>query len=81
MYLKNSQPGRDLPIPPIPVTETRKALRSSALAWKSSFNMRSSRSRPTNGASKPSALSAPRPPETTRSARHTGTSPVLPLTS
>src|SRR5919198_1560512 len=81
MYLKNSQPRRDLPIPPIPVTETRYALPSSAEAWNSSFNRRSSRSRPTNGASNPSAFNAPRPPETTRSARHTGTNPVLPFTS
>ena len=55
----------------MPVTETRWARRSSALAWKRSLIWRSSRSRPTNGASRPAPLSVPcrpdvdaeRPPE------------------
>ena len=52
-------PSRDLPIPAMPVTETRCALRSSAQAWNRSFICRSSRSRPTNGASSPCDLSEP----------------------
>ena len=60
MYLKNSHTSRDLPIPAIPVTDTRCARLSSAQAWNSSLIWRSSRSRPTNGASSPSDLSAPR---------------------
>ena len=42
---------------------------------------RSSRSRPTNGASRPADLSAPARPETTRTALHSGVSPCLPLSS
>ncbi len=41
-------------------------------AWKSSLIERSSRSRPTNGASSPADLSAPPRPATTRSARQSG---------
>ena len=40
-------------MPAMPVTETRCALRSSAEAWNSSLTSRSSRSRPTKGASRP----------------------------
>ena len=56
MYLKNSQPSRDLPMPAMPMTETSCARCSSAEAWKSSFTSRSSRSRPTNGGSRPADL-------------------------
>ena len=63
----------------MPVTETRWARRSSAEAWNRSLIWRSSRSRPTNGASSPSDLSAPRAPETTRTARHSRMRPVLAL--
>ncbi len=72
MYLKNSQASRLFPMPAIPVTETRCALPSSAQPWKRSLISRSSRSRPTKGASSPCDLSAPRAPETTRSARYSG---------
>ena len=60
MYFSNSQASRDLPIPAMPMTSTSCARRSSAEAWKSSFTSRSSRSRPTNGASRPAERSAPR---------------------
>ena len=71
MYLKNSQERRDLPVPATAITETRWAFDSPADAWKSSLITRSSRSRPTNGASRPVERSAPpraaddphRPPE------------------
>ena len=53
MYFSNSQASRDLPMPATPTTETSWAVRSSATAWKSSLTRRSSRSRPTNGASRP----------------------------
>ena len=56
MYFSNSQARRDLPMPAMPITETRCALPSSALAWKSSLTSRSSRSRPTNGGSRPADL-------------------------
>ena len=55
--------------------------RSSAQAWKRSLIWRSSRSRPTNGASSPSDLSAPRAPDTTLTACHTLCRPTLPLSS
>ena len=64
-----------------PLAIVDEAVRRSAEAWKSSLSRRSSRSRPTNGASNPSPLSAPRAPDTTRSARQSGTSPVLPGSS
>ena len=60
MYFSNSHASRDLPIPAIPTTETRCAFFSSAPAWKSSLTRRSSRSRPTNGGSRPVDFSAPR---------------------
>ena len=66
-------------MPAMPVTETRCAFRSSAQAWKSSLICRSSRSRPTNGASSPCDLSEPRRPETTRRARQSGVRPLLAL--
>ena len=81
MYLKNSQPRRDLPTPAMPTTETSCALPSSAQAWKSSFTKRSSRSRPTNGGSSPADLRAPPTPAVTRSARQSGTGSDLPLSS
>ena len=68
-------------MPAMPVSETRCALRSSAEEWKRSLIWRSSRSRPTNGASRPCDFSEPRRPETTRCARQSGVSPSLPLSS
>src|SRR2546425_405822 len=79
MYFSNSQERRDLPIPATPITETRWALRSSDEVWKSSLIERSSRSRPTKGASRPECRSAPPREATTRRARHSGTGPRLPL--
>ena len=66
MYLKNSHERRDLPVPATAITETRCAFDSSAEAWKSSLITRSSRSRPTNGASSPVERSAPPRPPITR---------------
>ena len=65
----------------MPVTDRRRALPSSAQAWKRSLIVRSSRSRPTNGASRPCDFSDPRRPDTMRSARHNGVSPSLPFSS
>ena len=59
-------------MPAMPVTDSRRALLSSADAWKRSLIWRSSRARPTKGASSPWDLSEPRRPDTTRSARHSG---------
>ena len=56
-------------------------MRSSAQAWKRSLIWRSSRSRPTNGASSPCDFSEPRSPETTRCARQSGVGPSLPFSS
>jgi hypothetical protein len=54
---------------------------SSADAWRSSLISRNSRSRPTNGASRPLAFSAPARPAVTRSAWNNGIASVLPLSS
>ena len=62
MYFSNSHDSRDLPMPAMPVTETSCAFRSSAEPWNSSLTSRSSRSRPTNGASSAVDRSAPRAP-------------------
>ena len=59
MYLKNSHDSRDLPIPATPITETSCAFASPAEAWNSSLTSRSSRSRPTNGGSRPAERFAP----------------------
>ena len=53
--------------------------RSSAGAWKSSLTSRSSRSRPTNGGSRPVDFSAPPRAATTRSARQSGNGSALAL--
>ena len=66
-------------MPAWPVTEIRRARRSRAVAWKKSFSSRSSSSRPTNGASRPSARPCPPRFATTRRARQAGTGAVLPL--
>ena len=79
MYFSNSQASRDFPMPPIPTTETRLPRRSSAEAWKSSLTSRSSRSRPTNGGSRPADFEMPPRSPTTRTARHSGTGSVFPL--
>ena len=81
MYLKNSHESRDLPVPATPITETRWPCDSPAEAWKSSLITRSSRSRPTNGASRPAERCAPPMPPITRTARHSGTGSTLPLSS
>ena len=60
MYFSNSQASRDLPIPAIPMIETSCARCSSTEAWNSSFTSLSSRSRPTNGASRPVERIEPR---------------------
>ena len=59
----------------------RCALLSSAEAWKSSLIIRSSRSRPTKGASSPEVRRAPSEPATTRTARHRCTGSALPFIS
>ena len=81
MYFSNSHASRDLPIPAIPTTETRCAFFSSALAWKSSLTRRSSRSRPTNGGSRPVDFSAPARAAVTRSARKSATGSAFPFSS
>ena len=43
MYLNSSHDSRDFPMPATPVIETTCALRSSAVAWKSSLGTRNSR--------------------------------------
>ena len=72
MYLRNSQASRLLPMPAWPVTETSRARRSRAVAWRQSLSRRSSSSRPTNGASSPRDRPGPPRSATTRSARHAG---------
>ncbi len=59
--------------------EMRCARRSSAVAWKSSLARRSSRSRPTNGASRPAARPPPFRAATTRSARHNAIGSLFPF--
>ena len=81
MYFSNSHDRRDFPMPAMPVTETSCAFCSSAEPWNSSLTSRSSRSRPTNGASRPDERSAPFDPATTRSARQSGTGSALPFSS
>ena len=81
MYFSNSQAVRDLPIPAIPIAETRCAFRSSADAWNSSLTRRSSRSRPTNGGSRPPDFSAPARPAVTRTARQSGIDSAFPFIS
>ena len=62
-----------------PTTETRCAFPSSAQPWKSSLTMRSSRSRPTNGGSRPADCCAPPRAASTRSARCSADRLRLPL--
>src|SRR5262245_44900080 len=81
MYFQNSHDRRDFPIPATPITEAMWALRPSALWWNSSLMVRSSASRPTNGASRPVDRWPPPTMATTRSARHSSTGSVLPLRS
>ncbi len=52
---RNSQASRLLPIPPGPMSETRRGRCSRPVAWNRSLSRRSSSSRPTNGASSASA--------------------------
>ena len=78
-YFSSSQARRVLPIPPIPVTDTRRARRSRPVAWKRSLSRRSSSSRPTKGASSVSARLRPPRSATTRRARQAGTGVALAL--
>ena len=79
MYLRNSQPSRDLPVPAGPDTRTSRGTRRSAAAWKSSLTVRSSASRPVSGASSPSTRCEPPAPASTRVARHNRTGSALPF--
>ena len=81
MYLKNSHESRDLPVPATAITETRCAFDSPDEAWNSSLMTLSSRSRPTNGDSRPVERSAPPRPPITRTARQSCTGSALPLSS
>ena len=78
-YLRNSQASRLLPMPAGPMTLTSRVRASRPVAWNRSLRSRSSSSRPTNGASRPS--DRPRPPTsaTTRSARNALTGASLPF--
>ncbi len=60
MYLKNSQASRDLPMPAMPVTAPGGPAGPPCRRGRS-LTSRSSRSRPTNGASRPSDFSGPAP--------------------
>ena len=80
-YFSNSHAIRDLPMPGTPTIESRCARPSSAVAWKSSFTSRSSRSRPRNGGSRPAERPSPFRAATTRSARQSGTGSAFPLSS
>ncbi len=68
-------------MPAIPITDSRWAFRLSTVPWKISLTKRSSRSRPTKGASSPADFIVPRTPATTRKARHRGTGSAFPLRS
>ena len=68
-------------MPPMPETDTMWARPSSAVACSSCFSIDSSRTRPTNGGSRPSVRPSPRSAPTTRSARHSSTGCDLPLSS
>ena len=65
MYLSSSHARRDLPMPPMPVTDTTRALPSRPVACSSSLSIRSSSARPTNGGSTVIRF-APRRSATTR---------------
>ena len=60
MYFRNSHASRLLPMPAGPMSDTRRTRRSRTVSWNRSLSIRSSRSRPTNGAS--SVSERPRPP-------------------
>ena len=82
MYLRNSQPSRDLPTPAGPDTSTSRGTRRSAAAWNSSRTVRSSASRPVSGASSPSTrCMPPAPPDSTQVARHNGSGSALPFSA
>ena len=66
-------------MPAMPVTCTRWARDCSAEAWNGSLTRRSSRSRPTKGASRPSERRAPPRAAVTRTARHSGTGSTFPF--
>ena len=70
---------RDLPMPATPVTETSRVRCSSAVEWYSSLMSRNSLSRPTNGASRPTDLSAPARPAVTCRARQRCIGSALPF--
>ncbi len=77
-YFASSQVSRDLPMPPIPVTDTTRALPSRPVACSSSFSKRSSSVRPTNGGSIAIRF-APSRSATTRKARHAPTGASFPF--
>ena len=66
-------------MPPIPITDTRCARASSALAWNRSLINRISRSRPTNGDSRPTERSSPPRSAITRTARASSIGSALPF--
>jgi len=55
-YFRSSQASLDLPMPPIPITETTRDFPSRPVAWSMSFSRRISSARPTNGGSIPDRL-------------------------
>jgi hypothetical protein len=81
MYLKNSQPSRDLPTPAGPDTTTSRGTRRPAAAWNSSLMVRSSASLPVSGASSPSTRCDPPIPASTRAARHNRAGSALPFSA
>ena len=81
MYLKNSQPSRDLPTPAGPDTSTSRGTRRSTAAWNKSLIVRSSASRPVSGASRPSIRCTPPTPASTRVARHSRCGSALPFSA
>jgi hypothetical protein len=81
MYLKNSQPSRDLPTPAGPDTSTSRGTFRSATAWNRSLIVRSSTSRPVSGASSPSTRWLPPAPANTRVARHNRCGSALPFSA
>ena len=67
--------------PASPSTTRRAGRPDSSTRWKSSLTRRSSRSRPTSGASRPSARWAPPTAATTARTDHSGTGSALPLSA
>jgi hypothetical protein len=68
-----------LPTPAGPEISTSRGIRRSAVAWNSSLIVRSSASRPVNGASRPSTRCTPPTADSTRVARHSRRGSALPF--